>query len=216
MSTESELHQEILTFVKQNFDTWPTKTDQVDKNPTPWLLSNEYGLYWGWSDRDQEWILKYPIPKMEVGVIHKSDVFEPDINPAFGALQQGESITTPICECLVEGKHWYIRVPIYEASIHIYTDLDAVSNPYHKEAIPSKEDWIDGGIAYTSITGADVIMVFKEIEIDVIAHEVTHAAFYLLDHRGVATDANNQEPMAYLEGFLMKYITQYIFPYKQV
>ena len=101
-----------------------------------------------------------------------------------------------------------INIPIYQCKLTIILDKDL-------SYITKKYKTIDLS-NYGAITMRvpnkynEYIVAFEYSEGSIIAHEVTHLVNYIFKDRGVELDLNNDEPQAYLTGWLFKEIDKFL------
>ena len=101
-----------------------------------------------------------------------------------------------------------INIPIYQCKLTIILDKDL-------SYITKKYKTIDLS-NYGAITMRvpnkynEYIVAFEYSEGSIIAHEVAHLVNYIFKDRGVELDLNNDEPQAYLTGWLFKEIDKFL------
>lgn len=100
-----------------------------------------------------------------------------------------------------------IKIPIYYGDLIIYQ-----VNKDEESFIP-KDYQLDNSNAYSAyckfklVNGYNkCIIVFKEVSHEIIAHEALHITNGILKHAGVFSDFDNDEPQAYLLGWVVKQI----------
>lgn len=111
-----------------------------------------------------------------------------------------------------------LNIPLYHTHVQFYpTTADA------KLDINNLEDVVgDGYGAVTFIAGADegnwINIVFKEpryMTPEVIAHESTHAAWFVLHMAGVKVTFANHEQLAYLVGYFAEQLHLFVEAYNK-
>ena len=101
-----------------------------------------------------------------------------------------------------------INIPIYQCKLTIILDKDL-------SYVTKKYKTIDLS-NYGAVTmripnkHSEYIIAFEYSEGSIIAHEVTHLVNYIFKDKGVELDLNNDEPQAYLTGWLFKMIEKAI------
>ena len=101
-----------------------------------------------------------------------------------------------------------INIPIYQCKLTIILDKDL-------SYVTKKYKTIDLS-NYGAVTmripdkHSEYIIAFEYSEGSIIAHEVTHLVNYVFKDRGVELDLNNDEPQAYLTGWLFKEIDKFL------
>ena len=101
-----------------------------------------------------------------------------------------------------------IEIPIYQCKLTIILDKDL-------SYVTKKYKTIDLS-NYGAVTmripdeHSEYIIAFEYSEGSIIAHEVTHLVNYIFKDRGVELDLNNDEPQAYLTGWLFKEIDEFL------
>ncbi len=105
-----------------------------------------------------------------------------------------------------------IKIPIYFGDLHIVksNNIEKVNKKYKMEM----------GNEYDAVTlkalnkngSAMYLVVFRGKKIcgSVIAHETTHLVNAIFEHCGIRLDITNDEPQAYLHGYLFKQIDKFV------
>lgn len=101
-----------------------------------------------------------------------------------------------------------INIPIYHSKLTIIYDKDLsyVNEKYGTEPLTNY-----GGIAMRNpyrFGHYIVSLTYKNGSI--IAHEVVHLVNYIFQDRGIELDRNNDEPQAYLTGWLFEQIDNFL------
>jgi hypothetical protein len=91
-----------------------------------------------------------------------------------------------------------IKVPIYTREVRVVysTDMDAVTKKFDLRAGAEKYD------AFCFRKGDYIYAVFQSAEPHIIAHECVHLVNMIFDDVHVEPDLLNDEPQAYLVGWL--------------
>lgn len=109
-----------------------------------------------------------------------------------------------------------LRVPLYGVEIIVC--------PTKQDA--EKEMWVgvlsDNFMAQVT-TGVDdksgiecVVIIFRSLDdynTETLAHECVHAAWRTLELVGVKSDVDNQEPLAYLAGWIAREVNNFMVPH---
>lgn len=99
-----------------------------------------------------------------------------------------------------------------KVKIHIYkTEVGYFYEPNFKKGAKIIKKWTgqdyypDNTSGTTWIkAGKSPIIWFEKKDLSVIAHEVIHASWFILDEAGVKIDADNHEALTYLVGYIIK------------
>ncbi|RUT68678.1 hypothetical protein D0817_20170 [Flavobacterium cupreum] len=91
----------------------------------------------------------------------------------------------------------------------ISKDLNKVANKYNfpdasKYAAFTFEKCVD------NVDSFYIVLDEKNIQYDIIAHEVVHLVNYIFDSHGCQLDSKNDEPQAYLTGYIFNKILKTI------
>lgn len=101
-----------------------------------------------------------------------------------------------------------IDVPLYKVKVHICGSETA----YDKFGIQPDDNYE----AYVTLMEHSpskvkcVVANFKKFNAENIAHEMTHAAYRVYDLVGLTHSNENQEPMAYMVGYLVGEVMKYL------
>jgi hypothetical protein len=101
-----------------------------------------------------------------------------------------------------------IDIPIYQCKLTIILDKDL-------SYISKKYKTIDLS-NYGAVTmrvpnkHSEYIVAFEYSDGSIIAHEVIHLVNYIFKDRGIKLDIKNDEPQAYLTGWLFKEIDKFL------
>jgi len=101
-----------------------------------------------------------------------------------------------------------IDIPIYHCKLTIVLDKDLsyVEKKYRTKSLSN----------YGAITMrvpnkfSEYIMAFEYGEGTIIAHEIVHLKNYIYQDRGIELDKFNDEPEAYLTGWLFKQVDEFL------
>jgi len=101
-----------------------------------------------------------------------------------------------------------IDIPIYQCKLTIIVDKDL---SYVEEKYKTKSLKNYGAITMRiPDTFSEYVIAFEYSESSIIAHEVTHLKNYIYDDLGIELDRFNDEPEAYLVGWLVKQIDEFL------
>jgi len=92
-----------------------------------------------------------------------------------------------------------IKIPLYQTSVFVF-----FSEEHWKEHSGEDRDENCYGFCEDRKYGADI--VFFEKRNSTIAHEAVHAAWACLAVSGITVDRKNQEPLAYIVGYIVEQI----------
>lgn len=116
---------------------------------------------------------------------------------------------------LINSRYKKYDVPIWNANVYFCetTDLEELNKKFDFGFIKNDPDWrfsdYDAFVWHEKANegGHNYFLVIKPgVKDSHIAHECVHLAGVILDHRGVITNARNDEPMAYLVQHLFEVI----------
>lgn len=100
-------------------------------------------------------------------------------------------------------KHVKIVVPIYNSWVWVVSDTEECARLCGAKlgVFLTDEDFYAQGM---TVYGRDcnVIWLPVDAEVRTVVHECTHAALNIFHVKGIRCDLDNQEPLAYLMGFL--------------
>lgn len=104
--------------------------------------------------------------------------------------------------------HWLIPENVYRFPIHLVlcSDYKKAQEWTTKNVCKSENDWSSlacGRTMYFPDPGKLVVWIQSPKNIVVIAHEVVHAVFMILDMRGVPLREENSETFAYLHEYFL-------------
>lgn len=99
-----------------------------------------------------------------------------------------------------------IKIPIYQASLTIIYDKDL---SYFSKKYKTRE-LKDYGAVTTRISHGEYVVAFEYNEGSIIAHEVVHIVNYIFEDCGIHLDRINDEPQAYITGWLFREIEKVI------
>ena len=105
-----------------------------------------------------------------------------------------------------------ISVPIYDHTVDVIIGHDNVPDDY----VDLFEGYDDCEGACEHNSGCHVILLFNDLTANTIAHECVHASMHLLNDSLVSTTVKEQEPLAYLVGYLVEQIESIIKHHKRV
>lgn len=106
-------------------------------------------------------------------------------------------------------KHIKFRTPIYNADVWVVIDEREASRlAAVKCGVYHDDDDFDmrGAVFYGNDN--NVVWLPADCSVSTMAHEVTHIALNICRRRGVKVDTRNQEPVAYLMGFVFESVVQ--------
>jgi hypothetical protein len=101
-----------------------------------------------------------------------------------------------------------IDIPIYQCKLTIILDKD-LSYIEKKYGTKSLSDY---GAVTMRVPNkfSEYIIAFEYSDGDIIAHEIVHLKNYIYQDRCIELDLNNDEPEAYLTGWLFKQINNFL------
>lgn len=100
-----------------------------------------------------------------------------------------------------------LKIPIYHGKLIIIQedDLNKIAKQYELDTKPDEVD------AFTFVLKDNVYTVFKDnTNAQIVAHEALHVVTYIFQDRGILIENRNDEPAAYLLGWVVKQITKRI------
>jgi hypothetical protein len=100
-----------------------------------------------------------------------------------------------------------IKVPIYLSNILVINTLD------YKDVNAFYGTDIDESL-YSAVVFEDkkgkIVLAIQEKRLDIIAHEIVHIVNMIFKRCGVQLDLDNDEPQAYLTGYIFKEVIKFI------
>lgn len=96
-----------------------------------------------------------------------------------------------------------VKVPIYNRHVYISFDREKVSKKFNVD--------ISEGFAGITIKLDPIIIVFIDEDLycqNFLTHESIHAAGFVLEMAGIDIDIENDEPLAYLAGWIAEEINK--------
>ncbi len=111
--------------------------------------------------------------------------------------------------------HHQIDVPIYDIAVHVVfatTVVEAMKyamreNPGHVTDDDVENAKRTAGMVQ-DVDGRPWVLLPYDAEVNTVSHEAVHAAFSVYEIAQVKTGASNQEPLAYLVGWLVGQLTE--------
>ena len=104
-----------------------------------------------------------------------------------------------------------VRIPLYGGSLFVMIadDYEKEKNELHKDWQPERNDFMGhsegNGNTYVVILNKKYIR--NEIDlVSIIAHEADHITSFIFKRVGIKLDLDNDEPHAYLLGYLVEQI----------
>lgn len=95
---------------------------------------------------------------------------------------------------------YVIRVPLYEKLFFLALTSDAAEKL-------TGEGFSDGFVGtFQEFRDASPLMALRCTDPNTVAHEVVHAALWLMDECAVGVDYEHQEPMAYIVGHITEQV----------
>lgn len=100
-------------------------------------------------------------------------------------------------------KHIHISIPIYKAWIYVVADIEeCVKLSSLKTGVQlNKYDFDALGMTVHGY-GRNVLWLPLNANVDTVVHECTHAVLNIFKTKGIDVDTDNQEPTAYLMGYV--------------
>lgn len=100
-------------------------------------------------------------------------------------------------------KHVHISVPIYKSWVYVVSDIDeCIKLSACKTGMRLTTDDFDGNGMTISGWMRNIVWLPEGADFDTIAHECTHVVLNIFKTKGVEVDTDNQEPTAYLMGYI--------------
>lgn len=105
------------------------------------------------------------------------------------------------------------NIPIYYGTLHVIIS-DSFSEANKKFKLGISDDYLVGYSALVDRFGPIdaplqlFILIKPETTLTIIAHESTHIVSQIFLHTGVKGDFNNDEPLAYMYGWVFKTIAE--------
>lgn len=100
-------------------------------------------------------------------------------------------------------KYVHISVPIYKAWVYVVSDIqECIKLSATKTGVYVDESDFDGLGLTVHGWGRNVVWLPDAADFDTIAHECMHVVLNIFNYKGVVVDTTNQEPTAYLMGYL--------------
>lgn len=105
-----------------------------------------------------------------------------------------------------------INIPIYHGKLTI------IKNPDIKEVNEKYDLGDDECLKYDALTFVNIksngffhsIIIFNTVSSSIIAHEAMHVVSYLFKHNGIEYSIDNDEPQAYLLGWIVKQCDKFL------
>ena len=98
------------------------------------------------------------------------------------------------------------KIPIYYGDLIIY-QVENSTDIIPKDYLLENSEGYSAYCKFKLVNGYNkCIIIFKEVSHEIIAHEALHITNGILLHAGVSADFNNDEPQAYLLGWVVKQI----------
>ena len=117
--------------------------------------------------------------------------------------------------------HKVIEIPIYYGELHVFiTDNFKEANNKFKLAIP--EDLLEGYDSIVDKFGSDggplkiYVLLRPETTFKIIAHESLHIVSHICLHTGIKGDFCNDEPLAYLLGWVSEKLLELFYNKKNI
>ena len=99
-----------------------------------------------------------------------------------------------------------IELPIYDLEIVVIIDKWEEANKKFKLRFTEAEYQAEAWTIYDEpyLSHSEIFMLFKESALDynTLLHELTHCISGVCKLRGIKLDENNDEPLAYLQGYI--------------
>lgn len=112
-----------------------------------------------------------------------------------------------------------IKVLLYRTTFLFFISDDFNSEEYLADTLEGDYANCDA-LCFTEAAGQPVQIWLQKYVLDgddlheIVAHEIVHAVNILFDKKGIKHDINNDEPQAYLTGYLTKLIYKAIEEFK--
>lgn len=121
---------------------------------------------------------------------------------------------------------WFVRtfeIPVYyiDVILAIHDDFNQIDQKYK---LKLKETWIEEdpndshAITYMHPEYHDKVEIYvmlkpKWLDIDTLSHEVAHIISFICSTKGIIIDPDNDEPLAYLQGYVSRKLGEGILSY---
>lgn len=101
-----------------------------------------------------------------------------------------------------------IPIPIYfgKLVLVVVTDWNEFDKKYNTNI--AAEDYI--GVAVNKKGSSTYVIGLKEFEFEFIAHEAVHIVNYIYRNCGIHLDVKNDEPQAYLTGWVVSEVVKFL------
>lgn len=101
-----------------------------------------------------------------------------------------------------------INIPIYQCKLTIISDKDL---SYIEKRYKTKSLRNYGAVTMRVPDNfSEYVMAFEYSDRDIIAHEIVHLKNFIYQDKGIDLDRYNDEPEAYLTGWLYKQIDKFL------
>jgi hypothetical protein len=88
------------------------------------------------------------------------------------------------------------KIDSFEEINNLYKDINVPLNTYSAIVFNDKKD--------------NIVLAIEEVNYAIIAHEIVHIVNSIFKRAGIKLDLDNDEPQAYLTGYLMKEINKFL------
>jgi len=106
-----------------------------------------------------------------------------------------------------------IELPIYEVDIIVVIDSWEEANKQYDLRFIEEDYDVDGWTIHThgSLKTEEILVMLKSstITYNVICHEVFHCVSAVCKKKGIIMDIENDEPLAYLQGYIAEKIFEF-------
>ena len=101
-----------------------------------------------------------------------------------------------------------IKIPIYFGLLTIIQvdDFDQVNSIYNTKI----DDSLYDAVVFEPLNKDEYVIAIKKVEWSIIAHEVVHVVNAIFLKCGIKLDRHNDEPQAYLTGWIFKEIENFL------
>lgn len=98
-----------------------------------------------------------------------------------------------------------VKIPIYEINLTIVVEKDFnIVNKTFKLGLEENEKDVNAPHAWTVNKEDEIYLLLNPNHLDynTLCHELTHILLFVADQRNIELDVENDEPLAYLNGYI--------------
>lgn len=109
--------------------------------------------------------------------------------------------------------NYKFKIPIYGVEVYFYPSFEDMPKNFKLNSNCSASTFYINATPLQAESIGIAIKDYNWYNPDTITHEAVHAAWKILHLVGIKCSANNNEPMAYLVGYIVKKINNYMDKY---